>query len=123
MSLSEDMGGIWSDSKRRCEIVSRQRQQQSIIREIEAIEACVYCYIDSRLQSSFCITQGKSILGTQTVTFSHTSGIISTISLKVVIIASKGNSRFISPVPSWTKYITKLHTGVSVRFHHQKVQT
>ena len=50
MSLSEDMGGIWSDSKRRCELVSRERRQQSITREIEAIEACVYCYIDSRLQ-------------------------------------------------------------------------
>ena len=44
------MGGIWSDSKRRCELISRQRRQQSIIREIEAIEAGIYCYVDSRLQ-------------------------------------------------------------------------
>ena len=45
------MGGIWSFSKHRDEIVSRQRQQQSIIREIESIEACVYCYIDRRLET------------------------------------------------------------------------
>ena len=45
------MGGIWSDSQRRCELISRQRRQQSIIREIEAIEACIYCYVDCRLQS------------------------------------------------------------------------
>ena len=51
MSFSEIMGGIWSVSKHQHEMVSRQRQQQSIIREIESIEACVYCYIDRRLQT------------------------------------------------------------------------
>ena len=46
-----NMGGTWSGSQRQCELISRQRQQQSIIREIEAIEACIYCYIDSE---QFC---------------------------------------------------------------------
>ena len=45
------MGGIWSFSKHRDEIVSRQKQQQLIIREIESIEACCYCYIDMRLEA------------------------------------------------------------------------
>ena len=45
------MGGIWSGPQRQCELISRQRQQQSTIREIEAIERCIYCYIDIRLKS------------------------------------------------------------------------
>ena len=45
------MGGISSFSKHRDEIVSRQKQQQLIIREIESIEACCYCYIDRRLEA------------------------------------------------------------------------
>ena len=45
------MGGTWSGSQRQCELISRQRQQQSTIREIEAIERCIYCYIDIRLKS------------------------------------------------------------------------
>ena len=45
------MGGTWSGSQRQCELIARQRLQQSTIREIEAIERCIYCYIDIRLKS------------------------------------------------------------------------
>ena len=47
------MGGIWSFFYPREDLASRQRhrQQQLIIQEIESIEACVYCYIDSRLKT------------------------------------------------------------------------
>ena len=45
------MGGIWSFFKHRDEILTRQKQQQLIIQEIESIEACCYCYIDRRLEA------------------------------------------------------------------------
>ena len=45
------MGGIWSFFNPQADIVSRQKQQQLVIKEIELIEACVYCYIDSRLET------------------------------------------------------------------------
>ena len=45
------MGGTWSDAKRRCELMSRQKRQMAILREIEAIESCIYCYLDHRLDS------------------------------------------------------------------------
>ena len=44
------MGGTWSGSQRQCELITRQRLQQSTIREIEAIERCIYCYISIRLK-------------------------------------------------------------------------
>ena len=45
------MGGIWSFFNHQEDIISRQKQQQLIIKEIEMIEACVYCYLDSRLET------------------------------------------------------------------------
>ena len=45
------MGGSWSGSQRQSELITRQRLQQSTIREIAAIERCIYCYIDIRLGS------------------------------------------------------------------------
>ena len=45
------MGGTWSDAKRRCELMSRQRRQMAILREIEVIESGIYCYVDCRLDS------------------------------------------------------------------------
>ena len=45
------MGGIWSFFNPKEDTTSRQIQQQLVIKEIEAIEACVYCYIDDRLKT------------------------------------------------------------------------
>ena len=45
------MGGTWSGPQRHRELITRQKLQQSTIREIEAIERCVYCYTDIRLRS------------------------------------------------------------------------
>ena len=47
------MGGIWSFFYPKEDLASRQRHrhQQLIIQEIESIEACVYCYLDNRLQT------------------------------------------------------------------------
>ena len=45
------MGSIWSFFNPKENIASRQRQQQLVIKEIESIEACVYCYIDGRLKT------------------------------------------------------------------------
>ena len=45
------MGGIWSFFNPQADIVSRQKQQQLVIKEIELIEACMYCYIDGRLET------------------------------------------------------------------------
>ena len=45
------MGGIWSFFNPQEDVVSGQKQQQLIIKEIELIEACVYCYIDSQLET------------------------------------------------------------------------
>ena len=41
------MGGIWSFFNPKEDTTSRQIQQQLVVKEIEAIEACVYCYIDA----------------------------------------------------------------------------
>ena len=56
------MGGIWSFFYPREDLASRQRhrQQQLIIQEIESIEACVYCYIDNRLQTLLLPYAAKS---------------------------------------------------------------
>ena len=45
------MGASWSGSQCQSELITRQRLQQSTIREIAAIERCIYCYIDIRLGS------------------------------------------------------------------------
>ena len=45
------MGVILSFFNPQEDIVSRQKQQQLVIKEIELIEACVYCYIDSQLET------------------------------------------------------------------------
>ena len=45
------MDGIWSFFNPQEDIVSRQKQQQLFIKEIDLIEACVYCYIDSQLET------------------------------------------------------------------------
>ena len=45
------MGAFWSGSQRQSESITRQKLQQSTIREIAAIERCIYCYIDTRLGS------------------------------------------------------------------------
>ena len=45
------MGGSWSGSQCQSELITRQRLQQSTIREIAAIERCICCYIDTRLGS------------------------------------------------------------------------
>ena len=56
------MGGIWSFFYSREDLASRQRhrQQQLIIQEIESIEACVYCYLDNRLQTLLLPYASKS---------------------------------------------------------------
>ena len=54
------MGGIWSFFYPKEDLASRQRQQQIIIQEIESIEACVYCYIDSRLKTLLLPYASKS---------------------------------------------------------------
>ena len=56
------MGGIWSFFYPREDLASRQRhrQQQLIIQEIESIEACVYCYLDNRLQTLLLPYASKS---------------------------------------------------------------
>ena len=56
------MGGIWSFFYPREDLASRQRhrQQQQIIQEIESIEACVYCYLDNRLQTLLLPYASKS---------------------------------------------------------------
>ena len=54
------MGGIWSFFYPEKDLASRQRQQQLIIQEIESIEACVYCYIDSRLKTLLLPYASKS---------------------------------------------------------------
>ena len=43
------MGAFWSGSQRQSESITRQKLQQSTIRELAAIEQCIYCYIDTRL--------------------------------------------------------------------------
>ena len=43
------MGVFWSSSQRQSESITRQKLQQSTIKELADIEKCVYCYIDSRL--------------------------------------------------------------------------
>ena len=45
------MGGIWSFFNPKEDTTSRQIQQQLVVKEIEAIETCVYCYIDKRLKT------------------------------------------------------------------------
>ena len=45
------MGGIWSFFYPKEDTISRQIQQQLVVKEIEAIETCVYCYIDERLKT------------------------------------------------------------------------
>ena len=45
------MGGIWSNFTRQEDNNSRQIQQQIVIKEIQLIENCVYCYIDQRLET------------------------------------------------------------------------
>ena len=54
------MGGIWSFFYPKEDLASRQRQQQLIIQEIESIEACVYCYIDSLLKTLLMPYASKS---------------------------------------------------------------
>ena len=56
------MGGIWSFFYPKEDLASRQRhrQQQLIIQEIESIEACVYCYLDNRLQTLLLPYASKS---------------------------------------------------------------
>ena len=54
------MGGIWSFFKHRDEIISRQKQQQLIIKEIEFIEACCYYYINCRLEELLLPYANKS---------------------------------------------------------------
>ena len=43
------MGGTWSDARRRCELMTRQKKQMAILEEVKLIESCVYCYLDHRL--------------------------------------------------------------------------
>ena len=43
------MGAFWSGSQRQSESITRQKLQQSTIRELAAIKKCIYCYIDTRL--------------------------------------------------------------------------
>ena len=45
------MGASWSGSQRQSESITRQKLQQSTIRELAAIKQCIYCYIDTRLGS------------------------------------------------------------------------
>ena len=46
------MGVIWSLFYSREDLVSKQRhrEQQLVIQEIQSMEACVYCYLDKRLE-------------------------------------------------------------------------
>ena len=43
------MGVLWSSPQRQSESITRQKLQQSTIKELADIEKCIYCYIDSRL--------------------------------------------------------------------------
>ena len=43
------MGVFWSSPQHQSESITRQKLQQSTIKELADIEKCVYCYIDSRL--------------------------------------------------------------------------
>ena len=45
------MGAFWSGSQRQSESITRQKLQLSTIREIAAIEECLYCYVNIRLGS------------------------------------------------------------------------
>ena len=45
------MGGIWSFFNPKEDATSRETQQQLVVKEIEAIETCVYCYIDEQLKT------------------------------------------------------------------------
>ena len=43
------MGIFWSSPPRQNESISRQKLQQSTLKELADMEQCVYCYMDSRL--------------------------------------------------------------------------
>ena len=112
--FQKDMGGIWSDSQHRCELISRQRRQQSIIREIEANEACIYCYIDSRLQCLLLPYARKEYpWDTDCDILPHFRNNMN-YQPKVVIIALMVSSRIICLVLFWINFTTRQHIGVSV---------
>ena len=45
------MGAIWSDAKRRCELLTRQKKQMAVLEEVKLMETCVGYYLDHRLES------------------------------------------------------------------------
>ena len=44
------MGAIWSDARRRCELLTRQKKQTAVLEEVKLMETCVGCYLDHRLK-------------------------------------------------------------------------
>ena len=43
------MGATWSDARRRCELLTRQKKQMAVLEEVKLMETCVGCYLDHRL--------------------------------------------------------------------------
>ena len=48
-TFQNTMGQIWSFLAYQEDIHSRQTEQQKVIKEIQLIESCIYCYIDQQL--------------------------------------------------------------------------
>ena len=115
------MGAFWSSPQRQSESITRQKLQQSTIKELADIEKCIYCYIDTRL---------GHLLGTYSkqkypwdsphiVTTLNTLNIIGTTNQRSVAIAPKANSEIMCLARFSIDYMAKPPVDANVRPHQQ----
>ena len=118
------MGAFWSGPQRQSESITRQKLQQSTIREIAAIEECIYCYVDIRLGSLLGpFTKRKHPWDSpHTVSTLYTSDIMGTINQRSVAIAPKANSEIMCPARYLIDYITRPPKDANVRHHRQNLK-